>query len=364
MNHKKVELFKKILEVVGDLPTYVYGKSLLLLFLNKEPTSINIFIKNKHVSDELIFKLKSLDETINVSFGKEIIFDSEIFTINCISCELKNALNQSAYIEGKHLTLCDLEKKIIRFIDKEQSSKNPKHIMEAILFSGEIDFNLEIDTMRHILTNKSIVKNLVKRDIFHIMKSIYQRSDKPRKTISLMNALGISIELFEIPLIESAVLNNLGKKDINGFFSLVFNNIDEEQQEKFLVEKVGFHLRDVEKVLQITKLLNVISTCEHTPTNIRKLLKNSEKDRVLEIYRLFKAIGMKDLANIVKQERNSILTYKGLCVNVDYIMKVFNVDANQANNLLDLALDLVIINQDLNDPLKLMNALNKQKKNI
>jgi hypothetical protein len=359
MKSEQVNLFKNILEISSDLPIYLYGKSLLFLFLNREPNSIDLFIKSKHVSEEVIFKLKSLSDKINVSFGKELVFDSEIFTINCISCELRNVLEKIGSIEGKHLTLNDLQKRIIRFIDKDGSSKNPKHIMEAILFSGEIDFNLEIDTMKHIFVNKSIVKQLVKRDIFHLIKNIYFKSEKPRKTISLLNTLGISFELFDTILVESAVLNNLGKKDVNEFFALIFNNIDEEQQEKFFIEKVGFHLRDVDKVLQVTKILNSVNSQDPTPLNARKMLKVYGKDRAMSLYRLFKAIGLIELSQLIKSEKNSPIEIGDLCIDKDYISKAFGVNEDVAKKLLDLAIDIVIIQPELNEPIKLLNAINK-----
>ena len=141
MKPEQVSLFKTILEICGDLPVYLYGKSLLFLYLNKDPTTIDLFIKSKHVNEEIIFKLKSLDEKINVVFDKELTFDSEVFTITCIYCELKSVLEKKGNLEGKHLALMDLHKKNIRFIDKETSSKNAKHIFDAILFASEIEFN-------------------------------------------------------------------------------------------------------------------------------------------------------------------------------------------------------------------------------
>lgn len=364
MKKEQVELFKKVVDLCGDSTVYLYGKSLLLLYLNRDCSTIDLFIKSKHVNEETIFKLKSLSDRINVTFGKELTFDNELFTINCIYCSINDVLGKTGNIEGKHLALNDLQKKSVRFIDKENSSKNPKHILEAILLASEIEFNLEIDSMKQMFINKTVVSQLVKREIYHFLKNIYLKSVKPRKAVALINALGISMELFEVELVESAVLNNLGKKDVNEFFALIFDKIDGGQLENFLVEKAGFHMRDTEKVIQVNKLLNDISEIDATPINARKLLKVYGKDKALNFYRLFKAIGLNEIASCIKTEKNSTTCIADLCVDEEYITRVFNVDSTQAKKLLDLALDLVIMHPELNEAAKLMVALNKQKSNI
>jgi hypothetical protein len=361
MKKEQVELFKSIIEICGEKPTYLYGKSLLFLFLNKEPTSIDIFIKSNEVSDELLFKLKSLNDKIRISSGKELLFgDNEIFTVDCIFCNLKDVVGKTGSIEGKHLALVDLQKKNLRFIDKE-SAKNPKHIFEAILFANEIEFNFEIDSMKQIFLNKTIVSQMIKRDVYHFLKNLYFRSVKPRKAISLFNAFGLSMELFGTDLVETAVLNNLGKKDINEFFALIFGNIEEDQLESFLIEKVGFHLRDTDKVIQVTKIINSMRELKPTAYNARQLIRTYGKDKALQLYRLFKALGFTEMATIIKQQRNAVVSIDDLCVNVEFVAKVFNVDDVKATKLLDLALNLVIMQPELNDPNKLMVELNKQK---
>ena len=218
--------------------------------------------------------------------------------------------------------------------------------------------------MKQMFINKSVIKSITKRDIYHFLKNVYIKSVKPRKTIALLNTLGISMELFDIELVESAVLNNLSKKDINEFFALIFASVDEDQQEKFLLEKVGFHLRDAEKVLQVTRILNDVGQQDPTAITARKMIKLYGKERALNLYRLFKAIGMTKLSHLVKLEKNSPVEVKDLCVDSDYIMKAFNIDTILAKKLLDLALDIVIMQPELNEPAKLLSALNKQKYNI
>ena len=364
MKKEQVALFTKIIEICNDLPVYLYGKSLLFLYLNKDPTSIDLFIKSKHINEETLFKLKSLSDKITVVFDKDITFDNDIFTVTCLYCDLRSVLEKTGNIEGKHLALNDLQKRNIRFLDKENSSKNPKHILEAILFASETEFNFEIDSMKQIFINRSAVKGIVKRDIFHFLKNVYFRSVKPRKTISLLNTLGISLELFGTELVESSVLNNLGKKDVNEFFALVFNNIEIDQLETFLVEKVGFHLRDAEKVLQVTKILNNVSEHEPTPSIARNILRVYGKERAMSLYRLFKAIGLIELSHLIKLEKNSPTEIKDLCVNTDFVMKAFNIDENSAKKLLDLALDIVIMQPELNEQAKLLSALNKKKSSL
>lgn len=363
MKKEQVALFKSISEICGSLPVYIYGKTLLFLYLGKEPSTIDLFIQSKNVDENVISQLKTLNEKITVSYGKEITFFNEIFTVNCIYCELNNVLNQAGNIDGKYLALNDLHKRNIRFIDKEASSKNPKHVLEAILFSNETEFNLEVDTLKQIFVNRKEIQSIVKRDLFHFIRNLYMRSVKPRKAVALFNTLGLSTELFGVNLVESAVLNNLGKKDVNEFFALIFNNIDYDQLETFLVEKAGFHLRDVEKVLQVTHILNEIQSQDHNSVTARKILRVYGKDRALNLYRLFRAIGLNDLAQIVKNEKNSPIDAKDLCVDLDFIMRAFNVDQDKAKKLLDLALDIVIMHPELNEPSRLLSALNKQKTN-
>ena len=45
-------------------------------------------------------------------------------------------------------------------------------------------------------------------------------------------------------------------------------------------------------------------------------------------------------------------------------MKAFNIDEPSAKKLLDLALDIVIMQPELNEQVKLLNALNKKKSSL
>jgi hypothetical protein len=67
---------------------------------------------------------------------------------------------------------------------------------------------------------------------------------------------------------------------------------------------------------------------------------------------------------MIKLEKNSPTGVQDLCVDSNYITKAFNIDVDQAKKFLDLALDIVIMQPELNEPAKLLNALNKQKYNI
>jgi hypothetical protein len=123
-------------------------------------------------------------------------------------------------------------------------------------------------------------------------------------------------------------------------------------------------LRDVEKVVLITKILNDIPNQEVTPLSARKLLRKHGKDQALPLYRLFKAIGQIELSHLIKSQKKFPISYNDLCIDEEFIIRVFNVDSSYAKKLLDLALDLVIINPELNDRNVLLSTLNKQKSNI
>lgn len=352
------DLYKKIIDIAEGLPVYIYGKSLFSLFTKNSYDTLEIFIQDKNVPNYIINNLEKLDEKVSVKYGKDIVFTNEIFTVHCIYADLKALLNGKCNIEGRHLALVDLHKKNIRFIDKENIT--PKNILDSILLFGETLFGYEIESMKFIIKNKSIVKNINKRDIYFFLRNIFIKSKKPRKTITMLNALGVSEELFGIKLFENNVINDLHKTDINEYFALIFNNVDEEDLELFLIDKIGCHTTEADSIIKLTKIINSIHKEKSNDVFARKILKEYGKSNFNSLCRLLREIGSADLAALIKTQLKKPIEKSELCVDKDKLKATFKVDDMMAEKLLESAQELVIMNPENNNYIQLMSLLYKK----
>lgn len=360
-----VERLKQIYEICPDKDIYLYGRCLFDIIHNKEVSTINLLVKTKKIDDDVRVKLENT-HNINIKIDKNFDFADEMFTVNCIYCNVKEVISSNTVtIEGRFPALVDINKKNIRFTEKgkELLLDNPSLVLDAILLASEYGYTLEISTMKNIITHRSVVQRIETRKLYHFLRDLFLKSDKPRKAISLINALGISKELFNTLLVETSIINNLNKKDIFEYFTIIFDCIPKDDLELFLTEKVGFHLRDVSQVVNITKCIQMAQSSEKkTPLLARKILDLYGVDKSMNAYRLFKALGLTDLATIIRKEKNSFVSSEQMSLTLDMIMAAFAVKESEGKKILEEAKSAVIVNPELmTNSSKLLYVLNKQR---
>jgi tRNA nucleotidyltransferase/poly(A) polymerase len=356
---------KQIYEICPDKEIYLYGKCLFDIMNNKEVGTLTLLVKTKKIEDEVRAKLEN---TYNFSIKIDKNFDlaDELFTIHCINCNVKDVITLNAVnIEGRFPALIDVNKKNIRFTEKAKATidENPGIILDAISLASEFGYTLEISTMKNIITHRDSIKKIESRKIYHFLRDIFLKSEKPRKAISLINALGISKEIFNALLVETSIINNLNKKDIFEYFTIIFDSVPKEDLELFLTQKAGFHLRDVGQILAISKTIDMAKTSDmKIPLLSKKILDLYGVDKTMNAYRLFKALGYTELALAIKKEKNTFVSSKDMTLTLEMIMNAFIVDEKEGKKILEDAKNAVITSPELmNDSAKLLIILNKQR---
>ncbi len=360
-----IDRLKQIYDLCPDKDIYLYGKCLFDIMNNKEVTTLNLLVKTKKIDDDIRAKLENA-YNFNIKVDKNFDFADEMFTVNCIYCNVKDIITlNTVNVEGRFPALVDINKKNIRFTEKAKDllNDNPALILDAILLASEYNYTLEISTMKNIITHRDAIKKIESRKIFHFLREVFIKSDKPRKSISLINALGISKELFNTLLVETSIINNLNKKDLFEYFTIIYDCIPKDDLELFLTEKAGFHLRDVPQIIMIGKCIEIALSAEKKDVILaRKILDLYGVDKAMNAYRLFKALGLTELSTLIRKEKNSFISSTQMTLTLDMIMAAFSVDVSEGEKLLEEAKNTVIVHQELMDnSAKLLVALNKYR---
>lgn len=356
---------KQIYDICPDKEIYLYGKCLFDIMSKKDVVNLDLLVKTKNIEDEIRAKLEN-NYHFNIKIDKNFDFADELFTVHCIYCNVRDIISlNSVSIEGRYPALIDINKKNIRFTEKAKNTlaENPSLIFDAILLACEYGYNLEISTMKNIITHKESIKKIEIRKIYHFLRELFLKSKKPRKSISLINTLGISKELFGKHLTETSIINNLNKKDVFEYFTVIFDSIPKNDLELFLAEKVGFHLRDAAQVLTISKLIETaLNTVNKDKLLARKILDIYTIEKAGTACRLFKALGLTELATLIKREKNTFISSSEMTLTCEMIMSAFLVDEAESKKLLEEAKNIAITNQELmKNSSKLLILLNKQR---
>lgn len=356
---------KQIYEICPDKEIYLYGKCLFDIMNNKEVGTLTLLVKTKKIEDEIRAKLENT-YNFNIKIDKNFDLADELFTIHCINCNVKDIITlNTVNIEGRFPALVDVNKKNIRFTEKAKATlaDNPGLILDAISLASEFGYTLEISTMKNIITHRDSIKKIESRKIYHFLRDIFLKSEKPRKAISLINALGISKELFNTLLVETSIINNLNKKDIFEYFTIIFDFVPKEDLELFLTQKAGFHLRDIGQILTISKVIEMARESNiKIPILSKKILDLYGVDKAMNAYRLFKALGRAELALAIKKDKNTFISSKDMTLTLEMIMNAFIVDEAEGKKILEDAKNAVITCPELmNDSAKLLIILNRQR---
>ena len=360
-----IDRLKQIYEICPDKDIYLYGKCLFDIMNDKEVTTLNLLVKTKKIDDDVRAKLENT-YNFNIKIDRNFDFADEMFTVNCIYCNVKDIISLDAVqVEGRFPALVDVNKKNIRFTEKAKDSigDNPTLILDAVSLASEFGYTLEISTMKNIIIHRDSIKKIEPRKIYHFLRDIFLKSSKPRKSISLINALGISKELFDTLLVETSIINNLNKKDVFEYFTIIFDCIPKDELELFLTGKAGFNLRDVAQITTISKCIEMgLGAMKKDPEMARKILDLYGVDKAPNAYRLFKALGLTDLATIIRKEKNTFVSSSQMTLTLDMITAAFAVDETEGKKILAEAKNAVIVSPELmNNSTKLLNILNKQR---
>jgi tRNA nucleotidyltransferase/poly(A) polymerase len=356
-----IDRLKQIYDLCPDKDIYLYGKCLFDIMNNRDVTTLNLLVKTKKIDDDIRAKLENA-YNFNIKVDKNFDFADEMFTVNCIYCNVKDIITlNTVNVEGRFPALVDINKKNVRFTEKAKDllNDNPMLMLDAVLLASDYGYTLEISTMKNIITHRDAIKKIESRKIFHFLRDVFIKSDKPRKSISLINALGISKELFNRLLVETSIINNLNKKDVFEYFTI----IPKEDLELFLADKAGFHLRDIPMIIAIAKCIEMaLSTEKKDVILARKILDLYGIDKAMNAYRLFKALGMTELATLIRKEKNTFVSSNQMTLTLDMIMSAFAVDITEGEKLLEEAKNTVIVQPELmTNSSKLLVVLNKNR---
>jgi tRNA nucleotidyltransferase/poly(A) polymerase len=213
--------------------SYIYGECLRDILSGKTPEKITVFIRSKNACDVDFSEFHN--DNVSIKIGKSVSEMKSSFTINNGYWRLQDMHEKNSDAIVPVSTVKDVNKKAIKFTReaKEKISDNPYIMLEALILSQKTDFFLDSQTLDFIFHNKRYLNTLSKRTIQNFFRGVV-KTEKSRKIVSNLNALGVSKDLFGKNLVETSFLNHLKEKDFYEFLYLVFNNIESDELEEFL----------------------------------------------------------------------------------------------------------------------------------
>ena len=343
-----------------NIKSFVFGKGLADILVNKTPEKINILVKaNKN--DKIIEELEILnDKLIKISFDKKI--PEHNITYHNLFIEIEDLLKGNIKEIKPVNSFKDLKRKIIKLSKegKENIKKDFNVIFEVLQEACDENLTIEINTVKEILKNKSLVKKTPKRFIYNYIRFICSQ-EKPKKIVSYLNTFGISEELFNTQLVESPFCNHLKPNDYFEFMFLIFNNVELNNIEEFLINKVGFHLRDTHFVVN---LYNAISEIEdESELSARKFInKLGTTQRISNVIRLVKLLGFKELGKNIKSQKDLNIFKDEICLDESTIKAAFGIkNENTIKNLISIAKQKIIDDPEYNEKYKILTYLNKER---
>jgi tRNA nucleotidyltransferase/poly(A) polymerase len=365
MNSVK-DLFNNIRTfVLADIPTariYLYGESLREILLNRKPFVFEFFIETKET--EKIEKLSPrfcLFKNTKFVTGKKINTDKEIITVNCLYLDITEGNISEENVDSFNNGLRDFNKGVIKLTEKAKVSFDEFPFMAFTILNtlDTTDYYIDPNTAFFLFNKREVFHTIEKRRIFNFLRDILKRNH-PRKFIAYLNTFGISKELFGVNLVESPVVNHLKSNDIYELFSVIFDNIDVNNLEMFLIEKCGFLLKDVENVMKVTKIIRSID--DESDAQLEEILSKVDKNRAISMCRLLKAMNFKILARNLRKQKSRLAIKTDLCINESALRVAFGIE-NEAEikKLLDLALAKITANPEFNDKSKILLYLNSER---
>lgn len=379
-------MFKKSdLEVLGDLlelangaEVYLYGETFRNMCLNAPYELLDVLI---HDTDARTVHVQEQITEFGEKNGLRIIISTElpwerqkaIYTLNTLRISVNNLiLNSDGNVEAE-------EEGIKHLIDKELClttygteaiKERPELILDCIVVASQYSLSFEIESMKAMFNCRHDFKDINRKHVHKFLTELFYKSHKIRKGIALVNTLGVSLELFGKNLNESSILNHLNKKDLFEYFTIIFESIETDDLSEFLIEKAGFNSWDIKDVVNETKILaeikntNLLISAEQNMIMARAVIRQCGTKRLPSLVRLIKLSGYKELSKLLKEQKDAVTCVDDLAITLDDVKASFRVTDEEAQRILDLALDKVILRPELNDQFKLLSLLNKDLESV
>lgn len=240
-------------------------------------------------------------------------------------------------------------------------STTPELLLTAVSTAARTGLSFDVSAMKTILSNRGLINLIDKRKIYRFLLDLFINSKKPRKSIATLNTLGLSTELFSMNLNETSTLNHLNTTDYDEYFAIIFGDVEVDKLENFLVTKVGFHLHDTVPILRILKSIKYING-EEDAVSARRIINSYGKDKIPNVIRLLKALGHKSLAKLIKEQKCEAVSREDLKITTEMVKSSFHINDEEAEKLIDFALNVVITEPSYNEKDKLLILLNKKRK--
>lgn len=271
----------------------------------------------------------------------------------------------------------DIENKIIKGVGNpfDRFNEDALRMMRAVRFSAQLNFDIEKNTLDALIKNAHLIKNIsIERIRDEFIKLI--TSNHVNKVMLLKYTSLLSYFLPELDLILESesfkIIHSLSicKKEIPVLFTILFNKLNEENV-KSIMKRLKFDTKTINHTFILIKYFNL--EIINNPYKIRKLLSlinietfkdllclkkidaevnNSNKN--LDYFNETERI----LKNIIKD--NNCINLKNLCINGNDILSLGLKDGKIIGNLLNIALDYVLMYPDKNQKEVLMTYIKEK----
>ena len=357
-----IDVLKEIKNVIGDKKAYLYGTTVRKILSNETPEVFNIFVRVHHAENrQSIFEKLPNHPKIFYTLGTSISIN-DVITANMLYVNLEDIISGNIEVQSFQQGLKDYNKKSIKFTKEVYADMKPEHILRAIEITVDTDFHLDSKTITAITTNKALFDNMPKRKFYQFIRDSISHK-KTRKIISLCNTLGISRQVIGLDMVEASVLNHMKPADVLELLAVIFSNVPSEHLKEILVDSCGLHERDTGHVINLSKALELIRSNDNT--SAREVLNIIEKKRIVNVVRLLKELGYKELSKEIKIEKESVVTVDELCIDAELIHNAFGIDnPDIVAILLEKAIQRVIEDPAFNNQTKILNYLNTERETI
>jgi NACalpha-BTF3-like transcription factor len=265
-------------------------------------------------------------------------------------------LNGSIKIDYKYRAIDDIKKNIIRINPKiEDNIIGVDFVFDCIKCASSTEFSLDMATVTKIFSLHKQLLNISKQRLNYYIRYIFSNGGKPRKTVALLNTLGISKLLFGCNLLETTTINHLKKEDTLELLSIIFSTVNDP---KTTFQQLCFSEEDITYMLTVMDILNSITfDTDSLDTNL--LFKTIKNEKIKVIERILTTFGLHNLRKKIKEKRNTDIMIEKLAITEDDIKLCFrNADVEK---MLKTALEKVKNDPRLNSKPTLLLLLNKER---
>ncbi|MBR0277996.1 MAG: CCA tRNA nucleotidyltransferase [Clostridia bacterium] len=285
---------------------------------------------------------------------KEVYFTSSLkedlkrrdFTVNAMAYNAENGIVDM--FGGKK----DIENKIIRCVGEpdKRFSEDALRMMRAIRFSSRLGFTIEENTMKSIIKNRSLLKNISIERIREELLGIIIYNDG----ISQIFKSGISDIIIPEIKTENPSLKNL-KSEVNIRIAALIDNVNEDCARQIL-ERFKFDNKTKKSVLNILKIKR--ENIKNSAYEIRTFIYKYGKEDFLNGVYLKKASGEKtdEIINIYEDVKYDPCTVKELDITGNDIVNI-GITGKKTGEAINYLMNKVLENPMLNSKELLLKTL-------